>query len=111
MIVTVSGLSGLTNAYRSVLSAAGSSLINGASRWLEAAALLGPTAPTSAAAATAEAVAAPSARSSTPLFMPISFLREEVGMVRRIVGSGSVRSDHGVGSVRRLDHDAHDQAR
>src|SRR5438270_13667617 len=36
MMVTVSGLSGLTNAYKSVLSAAGSLLINGASRWLEA---------------------------------------------------------------------------
>src|SRR5437868_6167459 len=35
-MVTVSGLSGLTKAYRSVLSAAGSLLINGASRWLEA---------------------------------------------------------------------------
>src|SRR4051794_40276302 len=36
MIVTVSGLSGLTNAYRSVLSAAGSPEMSGASRWLEA---------------------------------------------------------------------------
>ena len=33
MIVTVSGLSGLTNAYTSVLSATGSLLISGASRW------------------------------------------------------------------------------
>ena len=39
MIVTVSGLSGLTNAYRSVLSATGSMEINGASRWLDANAL------------------------------------------------------------------------
>src|SRR4051794_15968770 len=36
MIVTVSGLSGLTKAYRSVLSASGSLLISGASRWLDA---------------------------------------------------------------------------
>src|SRR5690242_12410265 len=36
MIVTVSRLSGLTKAYRSVLSAPGSLLISGASRWLEA---------------------------------------------------------------------------
>src|SRR5919108_5137559 len=36
MIVTESGRSGLTNAYRSVLSADGSWLISGASRWLEA---------------------------------------------------------------------------
>src|SRR5207253_3043693 len=35
-IVTVSGLSGLRNAYRSVLSAEGSSEISGASRWLDA---------------------------------------------------------------------------
>src|SRR5919109_2751446 len=36
MIVTESGRSGLTNAYTSVLSADGSWLIRGASRWLEA---------------------------------------------------------------------------
>src|ERR671935_223570 len=36
MSVTVSGLSGLTKAYTSVLSADGSLLILGASRWLEA---------------------------------------------------------------------------
>src|SRR5262245_19255820 len=36
MMVTVSGRSGLTNAYRSVLSASGSWLIRGASRWLDA---------------------------------------------------------------------------
>src|SRR5215510_9490583 len=35
-MVTVSGLSGLTKAYKSVLSAVGSWLMNGASRWLEA---------------------------------------------------------------------------
>ena len=42
MIVTVSGLSGLTNAYRSVISAAGSPEMRGASRWLEAFAPDGP---------------------------------------------------------------------
>src|SRR5215207_4519028 len=36
MTVTVSARSGLRNAYRSVLSAVGSSEIDGASRWLEA---------------------------------------------------------------------------
>src|SRR4029434_6269002 len=36
MIVTVSGRSGLTKAYTSVLSAKGSWLISGASRWLDA---------------------------------------------------------------------------
>src|SRR5581483_4930945 len=35
-MVTVFGLSGLRNTYRSVLSAVGSSEISGASRWLEA---------------------------------------------------------------------------
>src|SRR5713226_719054 len=36
MSVTRSGLRGLTNAYRSVLSARGSWLMSGASRWLDA---------------------------------------------------------------------------
>src|SRR5262245_50880902 len=36
MIVTVSAWSGLTNAYRSVMSAVGSLAIMGASRWLDA---------------------------------------------------------------------------
>src|SRR4051794_41647061 len=56
MIVTVLGASGLTNAYRSVLSACGSAAINGASRWLEAPPGVGPrptNTPTAAAAATA----------------------------------------------------------
>src|SRR5262245_48846127 len=80
MIVTVPGRSGLTNAYTSVLSAAGSSPMSGASRWLEAAAPLGPTAPPSAATTTVAATTIPTARSSTPLFMPFSFLRlTEVG--------------------------------
>ena len=37
MSVAVSGLSGLTNAYRSVMSADGSNAMAGASRWLDAA--------------------------------------------------------------------------
>src|SRR5437773_8315700 len=41
-IVTMFVLSGLTNAYRSVLSARGSWLINGASEWLDALAAPGP---------------------------------------------------------------------
>src|SRR4051795_635545 len=56
MIVTVLGASGLTNAYKSVLSACGSAAINGASRWLEAPPGVGPrptNTPTAAAAATA----------------------------------------------------------
>src|SRR3954452_6070641 len=42
MSVTLSGLSGLTNAYTSVLSARGSPAINGASRWLDAVTAPGP---------------------------------------------------------------------
>src|SRR5215472_13983227 len=41
-MVTVSGLSGLTNAYTSVLSIAGSAATSGASRWLDATAAPGP---------------------------------------------------------------------
>jgi hypothetical protein len=50
MIVVVSGLSGLTNAYRSVLSYYGVPEISGASRWLEAEAASGSSAVTPAAA-------------------------------------------------------------
>jgi hypothetical protein len=42
IIVTVLVFSGLTNAYRSVLSARGSWLISGASEWLDAFAPCGP---------------------------------------------------------------------
>src|SRR3954466_8936354 len=55
-IVTVSVASGLTNAYRSVLSACGSAAINGASRCLDAPPGVGPSptnTPIAAAAATA----------------------------------------------------------
>ena len=59
MIVTVSGLSGLRNAYVSVLSAEGSSEINGASRWLEAWAAEGlPPRDANATISAAEAAAA-----------------------------------------------------
>ena len=40
-MVKVLGLSGLRNAYRSVLSAVGSSEMSGASRWLDAVPLFG----------------------------------------------------------------------
>src|SRR3954468_9176863 len=50
MIVVVSGLSGLTNAYRSVLSYWGCPEISGASRWLEAEAAPGSSVATPAAA-------------------------------------------------------------
>src|SRR5919201_4719090 len=65
MIVTVSGLSGLRNAYRSVLSADGSSEISGASRWLEAAAVDGPEPRTAAVIPTPAATAA--ARSASAI--------------------------------------------
>lgn len=50
MIVVVSGLSGLTNAYRSVLSNCGVPEISGASRWEEAEAASGSSADAPAAA-------------------------------------------------------------
>src|ERR687898_69527 len=59
MMLTVSGRSGLRNAYVSVLSAEGSSEINGASRWLDAWAAVGlPPRDASAANSAAEAAAA-----------------------------------------------------
>src|SRR5436309_10921393 len=48
-MVNVLGLSGLRNAYRSVLSAVGSSEIRGASRWLDAVLALGARRPTNSA--------------------------------------------------------------
>src|ERR1700737_1942316 len=62
-IVTVSGLSGLRNAYKSVLSALGSCEMSGASRWLDAVAAPGPPART--ATVTPSAVAAAAARSAS----------------------------------------------
>src|SRR5215831_19913304 len=58
--VTKPGRSGLTNAYTSVLSTAGSAAISGASRWLDAPASPGPR------AATPAAKASPSAASAVP---------------------------------------------
>src|SRR5215212_858179 len=70
MIVTVSGRSGDRNAYRSVLSADGSSEISGASLWLDALPAAGPR-PT----ATATATAAPAtSRSSASLRIVSSLL-------------------------------------
>src|SRR5713101_2912095 len=73
MIVAVSGLSGDTNAYRSVLSAVGSSEISGASRWLEAPAGSAPlprvatTAPSAARAAATNRPRTSVLTSATPL--------------------------------------------
>src|SRR5690349_14733307 len=70
MSVTVSGLSGLRNAYRSVLSADGSSEISGASRWLDALAAAGPD--DRVARPTTSAAAATAARRTTASFRIVS---------------------------------------
>src|SRR2546425_3574662 len=57
MMVRVLGLSGLRNAYRSVLSAVGSSEISGASLWLEAVLELGERRPTKSASSVTPAAA------------------------------------------------------
>src|ERR671912_609811 len=71
MIVTVSGRSGLRNAYRSVLSAVGSSEIDGASRWLEPAPADGPR-PCRRAAMTATAASATTATVTLRIEMLLS---------------------------------------
>src|SRR3954452_10163026 len=73
MIVTVSGRSGLRNAYVSVLSADGSSEIRGASRWLEALAADG-LPPCDANAAISVAEAAATRRTSASLRIALSLL-------------------------------------
>src|SRR5438309_1608684 len=75
MIVTESGLSGLTKAYRSVLSAVGSPAISGASRWLDARPLSGvsarPTAATPVArTAVLRSTRCPPCREGTPTHGP-----------------------------------------
>src|SRR6516225_4458318 len=65
-MVNVLGLSGLRNAYRSVLSAVGSSEISGASRWLDAVLALGARRPTKSAVRPA---AAATRRNSTYFFI------------------------------------------
>ena len=72
--MTVFGLSGLRNAYRSVLSALGSSEISGASRWLEAVPALGPE-PTTAAPSAVIATAPRAAAASAAFFMVPTLLR------------------------------------
>src|SRR3954447_21193619 len=82
-MVTVFDISGLTKAYRSVLSASGSPLMNGASRWLDAWLWRGVRPMVSANTATrdnprlstscARREAAPE-RFFKPRFMPFSFI-------------------------------------
>src|SRR5436190_23340865 len=93
--VTVLGLSGLRNAYTSVLSAVGSCAISGASRWLDACALDGP--PRSATAATTAASAAARATSRSALIASSPYVgrpgRPSVSRsVRRCERTGSTRS-------------------
>src|SRR3954454_5549686 len=78
-MVSVFGLSGLRNAYRSVLSAVGSSEINGASRWLEALLELGDRRPMNSAVG-----AAPTTASR----MNAQFLRIRSGSFLTPVGWG-----------------------
>src|SRR5438477_12301032 len=82
-MVAVSGLSGLRNAYRSVLSAVGSSEISGASRWLDALLVLGARRPTKTAS---RAAAAATRRIGAYLFialLPLS--RRRPGSLSRVV--------------------------
>src|SRR6187399_3039671 len=104
MIVTLDGSSGLTKAYRSVLSAAGSPAICGASRWLEASA----PPPEEATMASAPARAATRARVDTgspladrldpPSAGPCCCPLRRVATLRR-VGSRWMRGAGAVGSV------------
>src|SRR4029077_2085041 len=82
-MVKVLGLSGLRNAYRSVLSAVGSSEISGASRWLDAWLVLGARRPTKSAGSPA---AAATRRLGAYFFMRVdSFLVDG-----RVVFSGAL---------------------
>src|SRR5919198_197889 len=83
----VLGSSGLTNAYRSVLSAAGSWLISGASRWLEALAASGPEPRTSA---TVTAAASPRTTRKARAFLCIP--SPSLGLSRRIRTMGQFGS-------------------
>src|SRR5919201_5515332 len=105
MMVNVLGLSGLRNAYRSVLSAVGSSEISGASRWLDA--LLEPGArratkrAESTAPATASRMNAQCLRIRCGSFLTAGRLGScLVAVVRRLIRlgrrSGSVRGFHPV---------------
>src|SRR6185436_10871965 len=100
MIVTVSGASGLRNAYVSVLSAEGSSEINGASRWLEAWAVAGlPPRDVSAATSAARAAAARSRTASLRIVLHAPF-RRPVGFAVLAVVSALIRLPGPTGSDR-----------
>src|SRR5215210_4898501 len=102
MIDTVSGRSGLRNAYVSVLSAEGSSEINGASRWLEAWAAEGLPPQDDAAAAIRAAEATAARRTNASLRIVVSLLSD--GRSRSAwsvaVGAALIRTEQSNGSVR-----------
>src|SRR6476659_4934774 len=99
MIVTVSGASGLRHAYVSVLSAAGSAEINGASRWLEAWAVAGlPPRDVSAATSAARAAAARSRTASLRIVLHAPF-RRPVGFAVLAVVSALIRLSGATGST------------
>jgi hypothetical protein len=100
MIVTVSGLSGLRNAYVSVLSAEGSSEINGASRWLDAWAAEG-LPPHDANATISAAEAAATRRTNTSFRIVLSLLsdgRSGCAVLEVAVVSALIRSSRRNGS-------------
>src|SRR5215510_11815128 len=87
MIVTVSGRSGLRNAYVSVLSADGSSEIKGASRWLDAWAAEG-LPPRDASAAISAAEAAAARRTNASLRIVLSLLSGVVTCMSALIREG-----------------------
>src|ERR1700755_3449770 len=107
MNVTVLVSSGLTNAYRSVLSARGSWLISGASEWLDALAALGPgkpvriaasaNAPNASAAATATGFGMRGTAACMGSVPPSP--RGLSSLVRSGAANGSLRVDAGAGAA------------
>src|SRR3954466_13424155 len=105
MIVTVLVSSGLTNAYRSVLSARGSWLISGASEWLDALAALGPgarvritmiaSAPSASAAAMATGLRIRGAAACMGWMPPPRWLSS---LIRSRAANGSLRADARAGA-------------
>src|SRR5260370_31139757 len=97
MIVTVSGRSGLRNAYVSVLSAEGFSEINGASRWLDACAAEG--LPPRDASATKSAAKPAATRTSTASFRIVFLLLSDGRLVSPVaVMSALIRQVRRTGS-------------
>src|SRR5512134_424877 len=88
-IVTVFGLSGLRNAYRSVRSADGSSAINGASRCDDAVPFPGPSVVAPTAAAATSSPAAASAVIPLCISTPLSISGRGTALVRGDPQGGS----------------------